>query len=272
MDVNQKIWSEITGLTDEYEKLKLSEAIDYRKYYIYSVITHSTAIEGSTLTEAETQLLFDEGIAARKPLQENLMNVDLKNAYDFAAASAEAKQAIIPDFLRQLNMLIMKSTGWVMSVMAGKFDTSKGDYRLCSVQAGQGGKSYMHYQQVPEAVEKLCSELRLRIDRFETMTMKEIYNLSFDAHLNLVTIHPWADGNGRTSRLLMNYIQFYRGLIPTKIHKEDRADYISSLRTSQDSENNIPFREFMAEQHAKTLKEEISRFKKNQKKGITLMF
>ena len=70
----------------------------------------------------------------------------------------------------------------------------------------------------------------------------------------------------------MNYIQFYRGLVPTKIHQEDRAGYITSLRTSQDSQDNTPFREFMALQHAKTLKEEIAHYSKNQKKGITLMF
>lgn len=270
MDTNHKIWSDIAKLTEEYEKLNLAESIDYRKYYIYSVITHSTAIEGSTLTEAETQLLFDEGVAARKPLKENLMNVDLKNAYDYAAVQAAEKDVVTPDFLKRLNGLVMKSTGGILSVMAGEFDTSKGDYRLCSVQAGPGGKSYMNYQKVPEAVHGLCHELQQRLDRY--VSMEDIYNLSFDAHFNLATIHPWADGNGRTSRLLMNYIQFYRGLIPSKIHKEDRGAYIDSLRLSQDTEDNKPFRNFMAFQHAKTLREEIARFKKNQKKGITLLF
>lgn len=54
------------------------------------------------------------------------------------------------------------------------------------------------------------------------------------------TIHPWVDGNGRTARLLMNYIQFCRNLFPTKIFREDREEYILSLRRSQEEERNQP--------------------------------
>ena len=71
-------------LLQQHNNLGISEQIDYEKFYLYSIITHSTAIEGSTVTELETQLLFDEGITAKgKPLMEQLMNLDLKAAYDF---------------------------------------------------------------------------------------------------------------------------------------------------------------------------------------------
>lgn len=79
-------------------------------------------------------------------------------------------------------------------------------------------------------------------------TFREQYELSFNAHLNLVTIHPWVDGNGRTARLLMNYIQFGYHLFPTKIFKEDREEYILSLRQCQDKETNQPFLDFMVGQ------------------------
>ena len=46
----------------EYRQLGIAEQIDYDKFYLYSLITHSTAIEGSTMTEIENQLLFDKGI------------------------------------------------------------------------------------------------------------------------------------------------------------------------------------------------------------------
>ena len=46
---------------NEYHSLGIAEQIDYQKFYLYSLITHSTAIEGSTVTEIENQLLFDEG-------------------------------------------------------------------------------------------------------------------------------------------------------------------------------------------------------------------
>jgi Fic family protein len=100
----------------------------------------------------------------------------------------------------------------------------------------------------------------------------DIYNLSFDAHLNLVTIHPWSDGNGRTSRLIMNYLQSYHGIILTKIYKEDRAEYIASLIESREKENNTPFREFMAQQLLKMLKETITNYNKSLNSGIKLLF
>ena len=61
-----------------YRALGIDNQIDYDKFYLYSIITHSTAIEGSTVTEVEAQLLFDEGIAAKgKSIIEQLMNLDL---------------------------------------------------------------------------------------------------------------------------------------------------------------------------------------------------
>lgn len=99
-----------------------------------------------------------------------------------------------------------------------------------------------------------------------------LYELSFNAHLNLATIHPWVDGNGRAARLLMNYIQFCYHLFPTKIFKEDREIYILSLRQCQDEETNQPFLDFMTGQLKKSISLEIERFKASQKKGFCFMF
>ena len=64
------IWQETEALHRTFVRLGISNAVDYEKYYLYSLIAHSTAIEGSTLTEMETQLLFDEGVTAGgKPLE-----------------------------------------------------------------------------------------------------------------------------------------------------------------------------------------------------------
>ena len=53
-------------ILDEYYSLGINNQIDWEKFYLYSIITHSTAIEGSTVTEVEAQLLFDEGITSSK--------------------------------------------------------------------------------------------------------------------------------------------------------------------------------------------------------------
>ena len=55
----------LLALLKEYDESGIAEQIDYQKFYLYSIITHSTAIEGSTVTEIENQLLFDEGISAK---------------------------------------------------------------------------------------------------------------------------------------------------------------------------------------------------------------
>ena len=69
----------------EYKTLGITEQIDYQKFYLYSIITHSTAIEGSTVTEIEAQLLFDEGItSSKRTLMEQMMNLDLKAAYEYS--------------------------------------------------------------------------------------------------------------------------------------------------------------------------------------------
>jgi hypothetical protein len=79
----EKYVLELQAVLDKYRSLGISQQIDYDKFYLYSIITHSTAIEGSTVTEIENQLLFDEGISAKgKPLVEQLMNLDLKHAYE----------------------------------------------------------------------------------------------------------------------------------------------------------------------------------------------
>ena len=262
--MEQGVWQEIERLYQKFQQLGISEAVDYEKYYLYSLITHSTAIEGSTLTEAEAQMLFDEGLTAKgKPLVYHLMNEDLKKAYELAKEEAKSKKPINSAFLQKLNSTLMRTTGSIYNVMGGSFDSSKGEFRLCGVTAGIDGRSYMSYQKVPAKVEEKQKAVG---------TFREQYELSFNAHLNLVTIHPWVDGNGRTARLLMNYIQFCYNLFPTKIFKEDREEYISALRQSQEEETNLPFLGFMAVQLKKSLSLEIERFKTSQKKIFSFMF
>ena len=270
-DMQSVVWQEIEQLYQEFQKLGISESVDYDKYYLYSLITHSTAIEGSTLTEVETQMLFDEGLTANgKPLVYHLMNEDLKNAYELAKDEAKRKISVTAEFLQRLNAALMRTTGTTYNVMGGSFDSSKGDFRLCGVTAGIGGCSYMNYLKVPVKVEEFCNVLQQRQNAVETL--REQYELSFNAHLNLVTIHPWVDGNGRTARLLMNYIQFCHNLFPTKVFIEDREEYILSLRQSQEEENNRYFLDFMFGQLKKSLLLEIEKFNTSQKKGFSLMF
>lgn len=259
-------YNKLLALLDEYHRLGIAEQIDYQKFYLYSLITHSTAIEGSTVTEIENQLLFDEGISAKgRSIQEQMMNLDLKAAYERSMLLASQHTDFSVEMLKGLSALVMKNTGSEYNTMQGTFDSSKGDLRLLGVTAGVGGSSYMNFQKVPTKLEEFCKQLNERRNALlESDDIIEKYLLSFDAHFQLVTIHPWVDGNGRMSRLVMNHIQYEFGLIPSKIIKEDKAEYIQSLVDAREQETLAPYRDFMVEEHIRNLTREIDSFKKSQ--------
>ena len=250
------------AVIERYKNLGIDSQIDYDKFYLYSIITHSTAIEGSTVTELENQMLFDEGISAKgKTIVEQMMNLDLKRAYEESISLAKKHTPFSVDMLRQLAHLVMEHTGATYKTALGDFSSANGDLRLLNVTAGVGGRSYMSYQKVPTKLEEFCKWLNA--ERGKDLNTAQRYNLSFEAHYRLVTIHPWADGNGRMARLVMNHLQFEFGLVPTKVLKEDKGDYINALINTRESGDISIFQEFMVEEMVKTLTEDIDLFVKS---------
>ena len=250
-------------ILEEHNRLDFQKQIDYNKYYLYSIVTHSTAIEGSTMTEVDNQLLFDEGLTAKgKNIIEQNMNLDLKAAYERSMELAEGHTPFSIGILKHLASLVMRRTGGEVNGLAGSFDSSRGDLRLVNVTAGAGGKTYMNFQKVPHKLEDFCREVNeRRKELLESPDIYEQYKLSFIAHLKLVTIHPWVDGNGRMSRLIMNHLQHEFGLVPSKVLKENKGDYIEALKKSQEEESEVPFLNFMFEEHGRNLLKEIENYK-----------
>ena len=265
--------SELEKVLQEYKQLGIQDQIDHKKFYLYSIITHSTAIEGSTVTEIENQLLFDEGITAKgKPMVEQLMNLDLKQAYEQSMIWASEHHSFSIQMLKNLSAILMRNTGSHYSTLMGDFDSSKGDLRLVGVTAGIGGRSYMDYRKVPMKLEEFCKQMNERREALiKNPNPIDAYLLSFDAHDILVTIHPWVDGNGRMSRLIMNHIQYEFGLIPTKVVKEDKAEYIQALNDSREEESMVPFQLFMIKEHIKNLRNEIAEHKKSQSEDFAYL-
>lgn len=262
-------------LLDRHRELGISEQIDYDKFYLYSIIVHSTAIEGSTVTEVEAQLLFDEGItSSKRTMQEQMMNLDLKVAYEYGRKWIKQHKPITVDWLISLASKVMARTGSEYSALGGNFSAAKGELRKLNVSAGIGGKSYMSYLKVPERLAAFCEELNSRRKAIDPTDICAVYDLSFWAHYELVTIHPWADGNGRTSRLLMNLLQWEFGVLPTKVLKEDKATYIHALIDTREKDDISVFQNCMAALHVQHLRSDIDQYQNStvdttQKKGKT---
>lgn len=93
--------------------------------------------------------------------------------------------------------------------------------------------------------------------------MATCYRLSFEAHFRLVTIHPWVDGNGRTTRLLMNIIQRQLGLIPSIVTKDAKGEYIQTLVDSREQEDSTIIQDVMLAQHITNLENRILQYQQS---------
>ena len=259
--MKQENKDKLLRLLQQHKELGMAEQIDYQKFYLYSIIVHSTAIEGSTVTEVEAQLLFDEGItSSKRSMMEQMMNLDLKVAYDYGMQWIRRHEPITVSWLITLASKVMARTGSEYHSLGGDFSAAKGELRKLNVTAGTGGRSYMSYLKVPEKLKAFCDELNKRRKAISNDDIAAIYDLSFWAHYELVTIHPWADGNGRTSRLLTNLLQMEFGVLPTKVLKEDKAEYIQALIDTRESHDINLFLDCMARLHIQHLKADIDQF------------
>lgn len=252
--------SNIILLIEKFNSLHLSKNIDFDKFNEYAITHHSTTIEGGTLTETETRLLLDEGITPKgKPLTHSLMVVDHYNALLFAIQSAKENKAITPEFIQQINAKVMHQSGSVYQTVFGELDSSKGVFRKGNMSAGNS--YFVNSDKVPRLVEDFCNKIK----KADKQNLLDQINLSFDAHFDLVTIHPFYGGNGRTSRLLMNYLQLLFQLPMSIVFKEDKAEYFESLVKTRKKEDKGIFREFMFLEYSKYLELEIEKFEKMER-------
>lgn len=264
--MTQENRNKLLKLLDRHKTLGMGEQIDYEKFYLYSLITHSTAIEGSTVTEVEAQLLFDEGItSSKRSIIEQNMNIDLKSAYDYGRAWIKRHPDITVESLISLAAKVMARTGSEYNSLGGSFDASKGELRKLNVTAGAGGRSYMNYLKVPQRLEAFCKELNDRRRAINPTDVCAVYDLSFWAHFELVTIHPWADGNGRVSRLLMNLLQMEHDMLPSKVMVQDKAEYIQALINARENDDIGVFLNCMAQIHIAHLQQDISTFEQSMR-------
>ena len=252
---------------NNFNQSGISDALNFSQMNDALISYHSTAIEGSSLTEEETRLFLTEGLTAKgKPFEHHNMVKDHNNALLFVVEQANRKTDISSDLIRKINEKVMKTTGGIINTMAGSYDSSLGEFRKSMVHVG--ARYFSNYQKVPSEVNELANDINIKINDLKDSV--SIHNLAFDAHYKLVSIHPFADGNGRTSRLLGNFILHYHKQPLVVVFKEDKIDYFNALEeTRRHNDINI-FRNFMFQQQTKYFEKELQKIDNNISGGILL--
>ena len=257
------IWQESIALTERLKQLNLDKTvIDYEKHKLYSIVTNSTQLEGCALTRIDTELLLDKGITAKGlSLDHHLMVKDNYNAIRFAIQKADENILLSPEFLKELNSVNMANTGQVVNNIKGTVDGRTGAFRLVNAFSEAFGY-YLDPDKIPYAVDQFCQQFNGAMSKYKNNN--DILKFSFDAHINLVLIHPWQDGNKRTSRLVMNFIQRRAGIPLTMVEKSNEKDYITAIKAVKEDNNLDKFRDFMINQHVSNLKSELEKYDQHQ--------
>ena len=211
----------------ENEHPKITKALEIKYTY------ESNKIEGNTLTLQETALVVEKGLTiGGKTMTEHLEVINHTQAITFIKDLAQSKNTISERDILQIHSLILQ----------GIDKPNAGVYRKVPVMIS-GAK---HKPPQPFLVLKQMEDLMLWYN--ENKEVLHPVELSAEMHERLVTIHPFIDGNGRTSRLLMNLILLQNGY-PIAILKGDdksRLGYYNALELAQTENNKKVFIELIA--------------------------
>lgn len=211
-----------------------------QKSYDVHLTYTSNAIEGNTLTWRETAELIEHGITVGgKPLRDHLEAVDHYEALQWMRGLAATDTPIDETTVRELHRRIVfrsqPEIGGIYSTLPRRIAGSPVVFPN------------------PAKIPQLMKEYGEGLSRAGTEPAA-----SFDAHFRLVAIHPFADGNGRTARLLMNLMLLRGGYPPVAVRPEDRKAYLDTLEHASLREDLAPFQTFMHERLDATLGEYLS--------------
>ncbi|HUN44385.1 MAG TPA: Fic family protein [Acetobacteraceae bacterium] len=202
----------------------------------------SNAIEGNSLTAAETTLVVEQGITiGGKPLRDHLEAIDHDEAIRYVRGLARRGTPLTESDVRSLHSLVVRRSN---PDIAGRY-ADQGRYVL--TDAGQ--HSFPSPAEVPALMGDFARWLAAAPDTPET---------AFAAHRRLVDIHPFNDGNGRTARLLMNLILLRGGYPPVAVRPEDRPAYLTALQEAQAGRGDAAFRRLLYERLDATLDEYVT--------------
>lgn len=188
----------------------------------------SNAIEGNTLTRKETALVIEENMtSAPKPINDYLEARNHANAYDYILSLVKEKLEPTECTVLQIHKLIL----------SGIDDLNAGFYRSARVRISGSQTVLPNPMKVPALMEEF--------DRWLKTSKEDSVLKAIEAHYRLVSIHPFIDGNGRTARLLMNFMLLKEGFAPIIIRPRDRKRYLVSIEARQVSDDKDKYLKFM---------------------------
>ena len=245
-----------------YQEVGITKQLNYEKFNRLSLIAHSASMEGSTLSDIECQLLIDEKIPAKgKSEEEQFIVLDLNNAYDFAIQAIQNHIDFSLPLLKELAAKVMEHTGQIFNGESNSFNSQLGEYRCIDITAGVGGCSYPSYKLIRNALEELCNDINSkRKELLRSGNPFEQYLHTFNTCFLLESIHPWAEGNGRMARLVMNVLQQEYGLTPNKVLRENKAEYLHAFLRAKNENDPSIFSSYLLDQHERDMNNEIDKY------------
>lgn len=218
----------------ELDSYRIAQALELEYTY------ESNRIEGNTLTLRETDLVINEGLTiSGKSMKEHLEAINHAEAVELVKDLVQNKTPFNERVLLQLHHLILKS---IDANNAGK-------YRSVQVMI----KGSKHLPPQPYLVAKQMEDYFIWYQK-NKKTMHPVL-LAAEMHERLVTIHPFIDGNGRTSRLVMNLVLLQHGFVIANIKGDNsnRMAYYETLENAQTEHSKLKFLKFVAQSELDSL-------------------
>ena len=200
-----------------YDQMKdrLSEVTvkSYMQAFELEYTHNSTAIEGNTLTLLETKVVLEDGLSVGgKKLREIYEVINHNKAYQHVKSCIAKRLPLAESTVKDIHAILTEN------IMTG------GIYRNVEVYISGAA----HTPPVPSEMYRQIKSFYADLSEKDAANVIE---LAAWTHAEFVRIHPFVDGNGRTSRLLMNYQLMAYGFLPVSIAKESRLDYFNALET-----------------------------------------
>ena len=239
VDVQKEQLSALRPLPEEALK-KIQDALDIEYTY------ESNRIEGNTLTLQETALVVNEGVTiSGKSMREHLEAINHAEAISYIKDIAKQDIEISERTIKEIHALILH----------GIDSENAGRYRTVPVMIS--GSTHMPPQ--PYLIEKQMEDFILR---FKQMEAEKVHPVLIAAYLHdeLVRIHPFIDGNGRTSRLLMNLYLLRHGyvIITLKGSNDAKVNYYKALEMSHTEQLPEDFQKLVIEAEIAALQKYLS--------------